>query len=39
MPATNGTSGDAFAIHNEGAFLFTVSLSLRRRIPLKGLPA
>ncbi|KAK8138487.1 putative methionine adenosyltransferase ETH-1 [Apiospora sp. TS-2023a] len=23
MPATNGTSGDAFAIVNEGAFLFT----------------
>ncbi|KAI0125785.1 S-adenosylmethionine synthetase [Xylariales sp. AK1849] len=23
MPATNGFSGDAFAIHNEGAFLFT----------------
>lgn len=29
MPATNGTTnGDAFAIHNEGAFLFTVSLLL-----------
>lgn len=30
MPATNGTNGDAFAILNKDAFLFTVSTIFRR---------